>query len=56
MTLEQQDKSQKNLENNDIINGIIKKENGVNPFLAVMNFTISVKTWIKFARARVRQD
>jgi len=27
----------------------------VNPFLAVMNFKISVKTWIKFAKKRLRQ-
>ena len=26
---------------------IVSKKNGVNPFLAVMNFKISIKTWIK---------
>ena len=36
--------------NDDIFNSIIKKENGVNPFLTVMNFKISFKTWLKSAR------
>lgn len=39
--------------NEDIFNSIIKKENGVNPFLTVMNFTISFKTWLKFAKKRI---
>jgi hypothetical protein len=33
-----------------LINSLIKKENGINPFLTVMNFKISFKTWLKFAR------
>mmetsp|Transcript_20713 Transcript_20713/g.31744 ORF Transcript_20713/g.31744 Transcript_20713/m.31744 type:complete len:409 (-) Transcript_20713:54-1280(-) len=49
MTLAIQKKT-KNLTNDDIFNSIIKKENGVNPFLTVMNFKISFKTWLKFAR------
>lgn len=36
--------------NEDIFNSIIKKENGVNPFLTVMNFKISFKTWLNVAR------
>jgi hypothetical protein len=44
------------INNEDIINNIIKKENGVNPFLTVMNFKISFKTWIKFARKEVREE
>lgn len=40
----------KKLSNEDIFNSIVKKENGVNPFLTVMNFKISFKTWMKFAR------
>lgn len=40
----------KKLSNDDIFNSIIKKENGVNPFLTIMNFKISFKTWMKFAR------
>ena len=33
---------------------IVSKKNGVNPFLAVMNFKISVKTWIKHARQNLK--
>ena len=29
---------------------IIKKENGMNPFLTIMNLKISFKTWLKHAR------
>jgi len=54
MTLAIQKKA-KNLNNEDIFNSIIKKENGVNPFLTVMNFKISFKTWLKFARKNLRQ-
>lgn len=50
MTLKIQDKSKQNLTNDDIFNSIIKKENGVNPFLTVMNFKISFKTWLNVAR------
>lgn len=38
----------------DIYNSIINKKSGVNPFLTIMNFKISFKTWIKFARQRLR--
>jgi len=44
------------LSNEDIFNSIVKKENGVNPFLTVMNFKISFKTWMKFARKGLRID
>lgn len=44
----------KKLSNEDIFNSIIKKENGVNPFLTVMNFKISFKTWMKFARKAMK--
>lgn len=46
----------KKLSNEDIFNSIIKKENGVNPFLTVMNFKISFKTWMKFARKAIRSE
>lgn len=46
--LTQSDKSK--VSNNDIYNNIIKKENGVNPFLAIMNYKISFKTWLKRTR------
>ena len=55
LTLAVQKKGKK-LTNDDIFDGIIKKENGVNPFLTVMNFKISFKTWIKFARRKVRMQ
>lgn len=29
---------------------MIKKQNGVNPFLAIMNYKITFKTWLKYAR------
>jgi len=48
-TLQIQSKSS-SLKNEDIYNSIIKKENGVNPFLTVMNLKISLKTWIKHAK------
>lgn len=34
----------------DLIDNLVKKENGINPFLTIMNFKISFKTWLKFAR------
>jgi len=34
----------------------VKKESGVNPFLTVMNFKISFKTWIKYAKLRMRKQ
>lgn len=53
MTLKIQNKSNLKLTNEDIFNSIIKKENGVNPFLTVMNFKISFKTWLKVARMEI---
>lgn len=44
-------KQNNKISNDDIFNGIIKKENGVNPFLTVMYFKISFKTWLKVARS-----
>ena len=29
---------------------MIKKQNGVNPFLIIMNYKITFKTWLKHAR------
>ena len=42
--------------NEEIKNIIIKKENGVNPFIAVMNFKISLKTWLKHARINLKKQ
>lgn len=53
--MEIQNKGLKRLKNQDIFNSIVKKENGVNPFLTVMNFKISFKTWIKYAKLRMRK-
>lgn len=47
-------KNTKTLTNDDIFNSIIKKENGVNPFLTIMNFKISFKTWLKLSRKALR--
>ena len=52
MTLKIQNKREKQ-SNEEIFNAIIKKENGVNPFLTVMNFKISFKTWLKVARLEI---
>ena len=49
-TLAIQNKSRGKLDNDAIFNGVIKKENGVNPFLTVMNYKISFKTWLKYSR------
>jgi hypothetical protein len=50
MTLAIQNKGKTHLDNESIFNNIIKKENGVNPFLTVMNFKISFKTWLKHSK------
>lgn len=50
MTLNIQKKGKAHLNNESIFNNIIKKENGVNPFLTVMNFKISFKTWLKHSK------
>ena len=54
MTREKQKKS-RSVENEEIYNSIIKKENQVNPFLTVMNFKISYKTWLKAAKTNLRK-
>lgn len=53
MTLNIQNKGNRSQSNDEIFNAIIKKENGVNPFLTVMNFKISFKTWLKVTRAHM---
>jgi hypothetical protein len=54
MTLAIQNKGKSHLNNESIFNNIIKKENGVNPFLTVMNFKISFKTWLKHSKSAAR--
>ena len=56
MTLRIQNKGNKKQSNDEIFNAIIKKENGVNPFLTVMNFKISFYTWLKVARATLKGE
>lgn len=48
-TLETQ-QSSSSLTNDQIFNNIISKKNGINPFLTIMNFKISFRTWLKHAR------
>merc|ERR1712086_329017 len=55
MTLSILNKGNLKLSNEDIFQSLIKKENGVNPFLTVMNFKISYKTWLKVARTQLEQ-
>ena len=56
MTLSIQNKGKTYLNNESIFNNIIKKENGVNPFLTVMNFKISFKTWLKHSKSKARME
>lgn len=35
------------------MNNLVKKDTGVNPFLTIMNFRISFKTWLKYARTEL---
>merc|ERR1719331_569220 len=56
MTLKIQNKGNRKQSNQEIFNAIVKKENGVNPFLTVMNFKISFKTWLKVSRASMRGE
>lgn len=35
---------------------MIQKSNGFNPFLTDMNYKITFKTWLKFARQRIRME
>ena len=53
MTLEKQNIKGK-ITSEMINESIVKKKNGVNPFLAIMNYKISAKTWIKHARMKER--
>jgi len=43
------------LNNDDIFNTIIKKESGVNPFLTMMNFKISFRTWLRHANIKIKK-
>lgn len=50
MTLEKLKKGEIKYSNDDIKHALVKKENGVNPFLTVMNFRITFRAWSKAAR------
>lgn len=56
ITLKEKNLGSKKINNDDIFNNIIKKENAMNPFLTIMNFKITFKTWLKFARKRLRAE
>ena len=43
------------INNDDIFNTIIKKESGVNPFLTMMNFKISFRTWLRHANIKIKK-
>jgi hypothetical protein len=45
----------KKVNNTEIYECLIKKDSGVNPFLTMMNFKISFKTWLKEARLFIRR-
>lgn len=53
MTLEIQRKGHLQVSDEDIKHALVKKENGVNPFLTVMNFRITFRAWSKQARRRI---
>jgi hypothetical protein len=55
-TQRSQKKGGSKISNEQIFDGIIKKENGVNPFLTVMNFKISFKTWLKVAKQELEDE
>ena len=40
----------KKVSNDELYQNVICKENGVNPFMAQMNFKITYKTWVKHAQ------
>jgi virulence-associated protein VapD len=56
LTLKEKNIDVNKINNEDIFNNIIKKENNMNPFLTIMNFKITFRTWLKFARKRLRAE
>ena len=56
ITLKEKNQGSKKINNDDIFNNIVKKDNAMNPFLTIMNFKITFKTWLKFARKRLRAE
>ena len=46
----------RSVSNNELYENLISKENGVNPFLAIMNYKISFKTWLKKTRQNNLED
>lgn len=55
LTLESSKQGHLQLSNDDIKHALVKKENGVNPFLTVMNFRITFRAWSKQARRNLLQ-
>ena len=54
ITLEKQNMKGRKITTEMIEESIVSKKNGVNPFLAVMNFKITVKTWLNHARKNLK--
>lgn len=56
ITLREKNMNTKKINNDDIYNNIVKKENAMNPFLTIMNFKITFRTWLKFAKKKLRAE
>lgn len=56
LTLKEKNIDVTKIDNDDIYQNIIKKENNMNPFLTIMNFKITFRTWLKFARKKLREE
>lgn len=52
---EQSDYLDTMLENDEIEKNLIKKENGINPFLISMSYRLSFRTWFKISKARLKK-
>lgn len=46
----------KKTSNEEIRVSIVNKGDGVNPFVAEMNFKITLKTWLKHARVQLKKE
>lgn len=55
MSKQKASQTTKSVSNDELYRNVICKENGVNPFMAQMNFKITYKTWLKHAKIRLLQ-
>ena len=44
------------LDNEFLINSMVKKDKASNPFLLGMNLKITLKTWLKYAKMRLSSE